>query len=603
MIALPPSRVDASGIPPLSSVDHIRIELERSVRELARLPGVDAGTLKWLEDKLSRQTFNLVVAGQFKRGKSSIINALLGEALLPAGVVPLTSVVTSIRSGSVASAHVEFRTLEKRLIELSQIADYVTERGNPGNVKGVERVVIDHPSPWLAHGVHLVDTPGIGSVYEHNTDETRRYLPQSDVLLFVASVDQPVSRAELDFLIGVRQYAAKIFCLLNKVDYLQPHELRESVAFSTQTVREALGASVPVFPVSARLALEGRLNDPKLLARSGFVEFEEALRRFMANEKTTAWLTSIAQSLLRILRQARFTVDLEAKVLTEPLEGIEANLALFRGEKDKAERERRDFQLLLQADARALLKEHIEPKLEEFKRAQLARTASAVERWFTELEDLPVRKLKAALEERLIAEVRTAYDGWLADQEAEAGHAFQALCSRFWTHMQQSLDELMRRSSELFAVNFDRSGADAPWTTESGFYYKFWYEPTSLRILSSSAVLALPRALAGRLILRQTKATALDLIEVQAGRIRHDLQERLEKSVRDAQRQIVNQIEATAVEIERAIERALSTRARSLGDAAVRSDELARAREVIDSLEAHLARMLDHTATHASAEA
>ncbi len=571
-----------------------RADLERCLQEAAALPGVDAGSLKWLQEKLSEEAFNLVVAGQFKRGKSSIINALLGEPLLPAGVVPLTSVVTLIRSGGVARAQVEFRTGEKRLIALSELAGYVTERGNPKNSKGVERVLIDHPSPWLGHGVRLVDTPGIGSVYEHNTDAARNYLPQADAVLFVASVDQPVGRAELDFLIGVRPYAAKIFCLLNKVDYLRPEELREAMVFSTETVREALGASIPVFPVSARLALEGRLSgNADAVARSGFSAFDEALRHFMADEKTAAWLTSIARSLERLVKQARFAVDLEAKVLSEPLERIEASLALFREEKERAEQDRRDFQLLLQADARALLKDTIEPKLDEFKQEEQARVGSRIEGWFAELKELPSGKLRSALEERLIAEVRGAYDGWLAREESGISSAFQSLCARFSIHMQRSIDELMRRSSELFAVDFDRSVAAGRWTTESGFHYKFWYEPTSLKILTSSVVLALPRMLVGRLILRRTRATALDLIEVHAGRMRHDLHERLEQSVREAQKEIVRQFAATIDGIERAIDRALATRSRSLDDAATRRCELARARTSIDSLEARIARTLN----------
>jgi len=601
-MVLPSSEVGVPYDASPADVGRKRTELERCLREAGALPGVDPATLKWLHEKLAEEAFNLVVAGQFKRGKSSIINALLGEALLPAGVVPLTSVVTTIRSGNVPSAHVEFGNVEKRLIAFSQLADFVTERGNPGNMKGVERVVIEHPSPWLGHGVRLVDTPGIGSVYEHNTDETRKYLPQADAVLMVASVDQPVSRAELDFLVGVRQYAGKIFCLLNKVDYLRPDELRESVAFATEAVRGALDAPIPVFPVSARLALEGRLGgNAELVAHSGFPEFEAALRRFMVDERTAAWLASIARSLLRVVKQARFTVDLEAKVLTAPLDRIEANLGLFRRERERAERDRRDFQLLLQADARALLRDHVEPGLEAFKHERQAATHATVERWFAELEDLPAGKLRIALEARLIAEVRGAYDGWLAREEAEISRAFQGLCARFWTHMQQSVDALMQRSSELFAVEFDRTVAEVQWSADSGFYYKFWYEPTGLRILSSSVVLALPKMLARRLIVKRTKATAVDLIEVHAGRIRHDLHERLEQSVRDAQREIVKQIEATIAGIERAIDRALATRARSFGDAATRQDELAHARALIDSLESRIARTVDGTATGARA--
>ncbi len=589
MSAVPGADTDQ---PAETSIARRRAELERCVREAAALPGVDAHTLRWLHEKLSEEVFNLVVAGQFKRGKSTLINALLGEMLLPSGVVPLTSTVTVIRAGRVRRALVELKTGERRPIELAALGEYVTERGNPGNAKGVERVVIDHPSALLADGVRLVDTPGIGSVYAHNTDETRKYLPQADAVLFVASVDQPVSRAELDFLAAVREYAGKIFCLLNKVDYLRPEELRESLEFSTEAIRGALGASIPVFPTSARLALEAKLRaDPGEVARSGVRELEQALQRFMAEEKTRAWLDSVARGLLRLLKQARFTLDLEAQVLTEPLERIEGNLAAFRAARSKSEQARADFQVLLQADARALVREHIEPRLEEFKQAQQRDIGAAIERWFAELSELPSRGLQLALEERLIAEIRGAYDGWLAREDAEIARAFQSLCARFWSNMQRAVDELMRRSSELFSVRFERVAADARWTAESDFYYKFWYEPTSLKILSSSAVLALPRRLAAPLIIRRLKATAVDLIEVQAGRIRHDLDERLKKSVQDAQREIARQFEATIAAIERAIEGGVATRSRSVEQSAARGVELAALRQGLAELEGRLARV------------
>jgi hypothetical protein len=571
-----------------------RGEIEACLQAAAVLPGIDAATCQWLSSKLSEQAFNLVAAGQFKRGKSTVINALLGEPLVPAGVVPLTSVITVIQSGATAAAYATLRYGHRRAIPIAELAEYVTERGNPANSKSVERVVIEHPSPWLADGVRLVDTPGIASVYEHNTDETRKYLPQADAVLFIASVDQPVSRAELDFLRDIRRYAGKIFCLLNKTDYLRPHELQESLAFSVHAIREALGTEdVPVFAVSARLALEGKMGgDAESLSRSGFPAFERALHAFMAQEKTNAWLRSLGRGLERLLTQTRFALDLESKALIEPLDHIEANLTLFRQEKERAERSRADYCVLLEADARALLKQDIEPKLEEFKRAQKAEIRAAIERWVGELRALPSRKLQAALEERKVAAVRAAYDDWLAQEDVAISRAFQRLCARFWASLQQSVDELLRRSSELFAVDFDRADSEPRWTAESGFYYKFWYEPTSLKILSSSAVLMLPKRIAAPLIARRTQATAVELIEVQAGRIRHDLDERLKKSVQDAQRQMLRQIDATVTGIEAAIEGGVSLRGRSAEQVAARSTQLESGRREIAALLARLRRIM-----------
>jgi hypothetical protein len=573
--------------------DWRRIDLEACLKAAADLPGVDTTTCHWLSQKLSEQVFNLVAAGQFKRGKSTVINALLGEPLVPAGVVPLTSVVTVIQSGAAPAAYATLRYGEKRQIQIAELGDYVTERGNPANTKSIERVIVEYPSAWLADGVRLVDTPGIASVYEHNTDETRKYLPQADAVLFIASVDQPVSRAELDFLRDIRRYASKIFCLLNKTDYLRPDELQESLAFSVRAIRDALGSDdVPVFPVSARLALEGKMgNDAESLARSGFPAFERALRSFMAQEKTDAWLSSLARGLERLLTQARFTLDLESKALIEPLDRIEAKLALFRREKERAERARADYCVLLEADSRALLKQDIEQRLEEFKRAQKSEIGGAIDRWVAQLRGLPSRKMQAALEERKIAAIRAAYDDWLAQEDVEISRAFQRLCARFWAGLQQSVDELMRRSSELFAVDFDYADSESRWSVESGFYYKFWYEPTSLRILSSSAVLLLPRMIAAPLIAKRAKATAVELIEVQAGRIRHDLDERLKTSVHDAQRQMLRQIDGTVAAIETAIEDGISLRTRNAEQLGKRTAQIEAARREISALRVRLRRL------------
>jgi hypothetical protein len=577
----------------MDSPDLRRVEIDACLRAAADLPGIDTATCRWLSRKLSEQVFNLVAAGQFKRGKSTVINALLGEPLLPAGVVPLTSVITVIQSGASSAAYATLRSGQERPIEVAELGEYVTERGNPANSKSIERVVIEHPSPWLADGVRLVDTPGIASVYEHNTDETRKYLPQADAVLFIASVDQPVSRAEVDFLRDIRRYAAKVFCLLNKTDYLRPDELRDSLAFSVHAIREALGTGdVPVFAVSAKLALEGKLgNDADSLSRSGFPAFERALRNFMAQEKTDAWLRSLGRGLERLLTQARFALDLESKALVDPLDRIEANLALFRQEKERAERARGDYSVLLEADARSLLKEDIEAKLEKFKQAQKVDIGGAIDRWVNDLRSLPSRKLQAALEERKIAAIRAAYDDWLAQEDVEISRAFQRLCARFWASLQQSVDELMRSSSEIFSVEFDLARAEPRWTSESGFYYKFWYEPTSLKILSTSVVLMLPRLIAAQLISRRAKTTAVELIEVQAGRIRHDLDERLKKSVQDAQRQMLRQIDATIGGIETAIEDGVSLRLRSAEQVASRSAQLQSARREIAALLTRLRRI------------
>ena len=202
--------------------------------------------------------------------------------------------------------------------------------------KGGERKLPStYPSTYLKDGVRLIDTPGVGSVYQHNTDVAYHYLPKSDAALFLLSVEQPVSQAELDFLRDVRNYADRIFFLLNKIDYFSDDEVEESIAFSKRIITEVMGSDLRIFPVSAKLALEGKMNGSnELLKNSKLPAFSEVLDKFLMHEKGKVLLLSVTHSLLRILAQARLESELELKSLTTPLDELEAKVEAF-GSKEK----------------------------------------------------------------------------------------------------------------------------------------------------------------------------------------------------------------------------------------------------------------------------
>jgi hypothetical protein len=563
--------------------------LQACLAEAGDLESVDREACSRLSEKVAQHAFNLVVAGEFKRGKSTVVNALLGADLLPTAVVPLTSVVTRLQYGATPAATVIFDSGEQRAIALDTLYDYVTELGNPKNTKGVREVSVDYPAEWLKGGIQLVDTPGIGSVHQHNTEVTFRYLPQADAVIFVASADQPASRAELDFLAKIRRYAGKVFCLLNKLDYLSEAELAESVAFATGTLREALGATVPVFPVSARLALQGQVADRKeMLARSRFPEFEVALRRFLLEEGGTVWAQSLRRNLLRLLSEAKLAIELELRALSSPLELLETNLQAFAVKKRETLQAKLDFDALLEADGRRLVKEKVETDLDAFEGILVPRLHDAIDSWYDELRTQGSAVLQAGLEERLIAAVRAAFDGWRAEEDAAVGDAFEHLCDRFWKNIQETVDGLLRYSAELFAIPFAAVGAESLWQSRTGFYYKFWDEPTGLRMLTGSFVLMLPGVLGHPVILHRARRRAAELADMQSGRLRHDFEERIRKSVHDFRREMLERIEATITAIETAIGKGRTLRMRGESEAASRRDELGTLLTRIEALESRL---------------
>jgi hypothetical protein len=527
-----------------------------------------------------------VAVGQFKRGKSSVINALLGRPLLPVGVIPLTSVVTVLRYGAVPSLTVVFESADPQTVPLDELAEYVTEKGNPKNCKHVREVQIDYPSAWLENGVRLVDTPGIGSAYDHNNDMTMQYVPQADAVLFVGSVDQPLSRAELDLLEAIRPYAQKIFFLMNKIDYLNAEELRESLHFSTQVLQQAMGRPTPIYAVSARFALQekqGLLEDRS--AAAGFRAFEAQLLHFTASDKPAAWLQSMRQGLLRILAQLRFLTHLEIEALDSPMEIIRRNLHAFEEMKRQTLRQKLDYEVLLKADLDRLMVGDLQSNLEHFKGVQKERIPTQVIEWARARRSLTSRQLTQDLEQQTLAEVRLAYDGWIQAQEPRVAQSFTALTARFSSSIHGTIEKLSREAAALFRVPFTPGEYGPPRVTESEFRYKYWHEPVGLQILTSTLVLALPNAIGHLLIAKRMRRRAADLVEMQAGRIRHDWSQRLEKSCQLFRQQLVAQIDAVIMGIESAIERAIAIRSQGEAEAATRGHGLARKLEQADTIE------------------
>lgn len=251
--------------------------------------------------KLAEDRFTLAVVGQFKRGKSSLINAIVGRQVLPTGVLPLTSAITILRYGVRERLVVHFTgshlTHEASLAEL---ADFVTETGNPANRRRVEAVYLELPVRFLRRGLEFVDTPGIGSSIEANTRTTLGFIPRCDAVLFVTSVEAPLTAAEGEFLRMVRQHVRKIFFVLNKTDLLAAHEIEPVVAYARQTLgRDVAVDGVRVFPLSCRQALQA-VDAGGPGRESGLSNLQEALTDFLAAESTATLLTSVTDKARRL---------------------------------------------------------------------------------------------------------------------------------------------------------------------------------------------------------------------------------------------------------------------------------------------------------------
>jgi GTPase SAR1 family protein len=575
-----------------STYSHLRNELLSCIDEMLTIDAIRGCPCEELREKVQTNTFNLVVVGQFKRGKTSLINALLGAEILPVAVVPLTSIVTIMTYGEALRIRVYFNDGRVTEIRPESLPEYVTEKGNPKNIKEVKEVVITYPSSYLKDGVRLIDTPGVGSIYQHNTDVAYQYLPKSDAALFLLSVDQPVSKAELDFLKDVKEYSNRIFFLLNKADYLTEKDLNESIEFSKNVIKEAMGIDVKIFPVSARLALEGKkTGSEELLMKSMLPQFSEVLNRFLMEEKGKILILSVANNLLRLLSQARFELELELKSLTAPLEELMTKIKAFEDKKREVLLEKNDFEILFEGETKKLLRNILDEDLERFKKELVPQVSSNLENFFNENKFLSLKELHRAMEQQVIKEVKEAFNAWRVIEDERLAKAFESICKRFILKIQDIVDELLRFSSELFQIPFEAIKAEALWSVKSGFYYKFKDEPVGLEMLAGTLTLALPKFIGEKIILKKMKEYMLQVIDVQSGRVRYDFAERLDKSKLDFRWEMLQKIDATIEGIETAIKKGMSKREMGEKEVEERKRIIHETMQKLDSLKERLNRI------------
>ena len=302
---------------PDAGYDTIKLDLADTIRGLMQLArqrqhGDNAARAQELLARLAEDRFQLAVVGRFNGGKSSLMNAVMGQPLLPVGIRPLTSVITSVCYGSRPGIEVRFRNGSLPAHgPVEDLARYATEDGNPANEKGVQSVIVQAPVEKLRRGFYFVDTPGIGSDIAANSATTERFLPDADAVIFVTSFDSPMQAEETEFLERVREYAGKIFYVVNKSDLVEGEPRACILDHIRNRIRSNTGESdsVRIFAVSARDALAAKLRgSDDELASSGLPELESALWLFLTNGKSREFLTRILERSRKLLDAERFYI-------------------------------------------------------------------------------------------------------------------------------------------------------------------------------------------------------------------------------------------------------------------------------------------------------
>lgn len=194
--------------------------------------------------------------GQFKSGKSSLLNAIIGRDVLPVGVLPVTAVITRLSHGGQPHAWATRLDGSTQSVALESLVEYVSESGNPDNIKGISTVDVELPSLAALAGLRLVDTPGLESIHSHNTRSTMDWLPSIALALVAISVERPLSESDRRLIEALRPLASRVIVVLTKVDLVSEAELAQVREFVGSELRKVLGlpagSSAMIVPFSVR---------------------------------------------------------------------------------------------------------------------------------------------------------------------------------------------------------------------------------------------------------------------------------------------------------------------------------------------------------------
>ena len=276
--------------------------------------------------KLDDERFSVVVLGEFNHGKSTFINALLGEPVLPAGITPTTAVLTHIAYGARPTATLVFESGTRQDIDpltAGALGEWLTVEGlQLKREVAIRHVEVAHPAPILRERLTIVDTPGVNDINEQRADITYGYLPRADAAVFLLDATQILTASERQFLEEriLRSTRERLLFVVAKADLLDAAELEEALAFA----RKHLSLIVPepaIFAVSAKRALAGKRDE------SGLPAFEAQLGATVSHERQRLLLDHALGDATRLAMFVRQSLAIRRRSLELPLPELELRIA------------------------------------------------------------------------------------------------------------------------------------------------------------------------------------------------------------------------------------------------------------------------------------
>ena len=516
------------------------------------LEGDRATALGRLGDRWQQRQLVTLVTGEFKRGKSTLLNALAGADVLPTGVLPVTAVPTRVSAGPTEVARVLFLNGTTREIPVAQVRDYVDESRNRGNRLRVESVEVKLTA-GVSPGLVLVDVPGLGSSHAHNTEAALAALPEADAALVVVSVDPPIGQAELSLIEALSADAARVDVVLNKLDYLDERGREAAERFTRETLASRGHHAVAVWPVSARAGLEARLSrDDVGWRRSGMRALAEGLQRFFRDEREQALARSLARKAGRLVDEELALAEIEIAASERSSAELRKLIAEFSKRRATAERDSAEAQLVFGRRFDTLFEGYTERAANVWRerRAVLGRAVSAIVEARSHLSRAAAwRELQAAAHAAAADFIET----FLSSERPRLHADYGRLRDEVTRAAAERAEAVWRMAAELLPFSMPRvEAAPAPAIRRPGALQLEEIRLT-LEDLEDAVSALLPR----RLALRRLVARAVDEADGRYGRAVEQSRKSFMRAYEADFRGLIAQFSAAARQTASAVETAL----------------------------------------------
>lgn len=379
----------------------------------------------------------------------------------------------------------------------------------------------------------------------------------------------------------IREEAARVFFVLNKVDYLTGPDRDEAIAFTRGVIADAVGRDVVLYPMSARQALVARLvGDDEELEASGLPAFERDLRRFLLREKGETILRSVAVRAVRLVEAERNSLDVQERALQLPQRELEEARRRMDETFTQARRSQRDLRALLENEGSALVAV-VEGDLAALRREEEARLAGVVDGFLATHEDVrDPGELDELVKDRLRADV----DRWRRDEEDRLAGSFREATARFVAEADRIDRETVTLCGEILGIELASEPAPVELPAESEFSFDFFEVPTILESILPDVRRLLPRGTARRLVERDLRRRIPEWVDKHSGRLRYDFVQRLDRSQRELRRTLDERLEATIANLRAGMERSERDRQRTQEEARSAGERLRELRGRLDRL-------------------